>query len=142
MRSDCLYMNQNSKNKEGVVDFLRYMLSEKVQNQYVGKGGFNSGAVSVRWSGIEYGIQEYQLFALKHVWGETSGGIVYNEDGLDEAQEACYQRLLTSAKSEASRIDDLRSVIYEELQPFFEDKRSAKDCAEILHNRVQLYLNE
>ena len=37
---------------------------------------------------------------------------------------------------------DIRSIIGEEISPFFEGKKSAAEVADVIQRRVQLYLDE
>ena len=39
-------------------------------------------------------------------------------------------------------LNEIWEIIQEETEPFFQGDKSAKEVADILHNRVQLYLNE
>lgn len=141
MQTTYLYMNQGSKKREAVVDFLQYLVSEKAQELYA-EGNENQQYLSVRRSAVKAGISRYNRERKKVRENKRGSGEYWLEDGLDEEQEKRFLNILEQAKSENSPAYDIWSMVSEELQPYFEDKRSLEQCVEILDNRVQLYLEE
>ena len=52
-----------------------------------------------------------------------------------------YTRLLEYADCNQTE-EQIREIINEEVQPYFEGQKTASEVAEIIQNRVQLYLFE
>ena len=68
--------------------------------------------------------------------------IFFQWEKLDEGQVETFWRILDNAVPAVFRSDDIWTMVDEELQPYFNGERSAREAAAILHNRVQLYLDE
>ena len=141
MQTTYLYMNKGSEKREAVEDFLQYLLSEKAQDQY-GEGDEHRQYLSVRCSAVRQGISRYNRMTEEPQKCSKSSGEYWLEDGLDEEQEECYLNILEQAQPENSPAYEIWSIVSEELQPYFDEKRSLEQCVEILDNRVQLYLEE
>ncbi len=53
-----------------------------------------------------------------------------------------YREFLDSVAPKNVRYDDLKTVIQEEAEPFFAGQKDAATVAEIIQNRIQIYLEE
>ncbi|MDE5950564.1 MAG: extracellular solute-binding protein, partial [Acetatifactor sp.] len=138
-----LYLNRNAGNREGAIDFLQYLVSEEGQRQYMEYSYKNWELLPVRRSLLQEVIDRYQQNVkdtpTQH---RDSKGIYFVQDKLDEEQVETFWRILDNAVPAVFKADDIWSMVDEELQPYFNDARSAEDAAAALHNRVQLYLDE
>lgn len=109
-----LYLNRNAGNREGAIDFLRYLVSEEGQRQYMEYGYKSWELLPVRRSLLQEVLDRYQQNVTDPpAQSRDSHGISYAHDKLDE-----------------------------ELQPYFNNARSAEDAAAAFHSRVQIYLDE
>lgn len=141
MEAKRLYLNRSAGNKEGALDFLRYLLSEEGQRRYMDYSSLGvdhsfATCLPVRRSLLQEVLDRYQRNAYK--W---SSGYGQNEE-LDEEQVEVFWRLLDNAVPAVFQSDDIWFMVDEELQPYFDNARSAEDAAAALHSRVQLYLDE
>lgn len=135
-----IYMNANSDKKEGVTEFLRYMLSDEIQQGInfpytVGNiGTFPS--LPVRLSALEKSID---IARERNKLGAT-GNTQY--PALTEEQAAWVRFLIENAQPGYWKVKKVENIISEELEPYFQGQRSVEETVKILNNRVQLYLDE
>ncbi|MDE5746416.1 MAG: extracellular solute-binding protein, partial [Acetatifactor sp.] len=138
-----LYLNRNAGNREGAIDFLRYLVSEEGQRQYMEYGYKSWELLPVRRSLLQEVLDRYQQNVTDPpAQSRDSHGISYAHDKLDEEQIETFWRVLDNAVPAAFKSDDIWSMVDEELQPYFNNARSAEDAAAALHSRVQIYLDE
>lgn len=147
MEAARLYLNKNAENREGALDFLRYLLSQEGQRQYMEYGSeTNQGCwmnLPVRRSLLQECLDRYQQ-SVKNppVQSHDDRGIYWKWEMLDREQEDLFWEILDRAVPAVFRSDDIWSMVDEELQPYFSGMRSAEDAAKALHSRVQTYLDE
>lgn len=149
MEAQRFYLNRNAGNREGAIDFLRYLISEEGQQRYMdyssmdyaSKGNGSWTRLPVRRSLVQKGLDRYQRNPPK-MEGFYIEGVYYKSDRLDEEQVEVFWRVLDNAVPAVFRSDDIWFMVDEELQPYFNDARSAEEAAAALHSRVQLYLDE
>lgn len=138
-----LYLNRNAGNREGAIDFLRYLVSEEGQRQYMEYSHKFGGQLPVRRSLLQEVLDRYQQNVTDPpALSRDSHGISYTHDKLDEEQIETFWRILENAVPAVFKADDIWSMVDEELQPYFNNARSAEDAAAALHSRVQIYLDE
>lgn len=144
METGRLYLNRNAGNREGAMDFLCYLISEEGQRQYMEYASQSGGtSLPVRRSLLQESLDRYQQNVKNppdQSWSDN--GIFYQLDKLDEGQVETFWRILDNAIPAVFRVDDIWTMVDEELQPYFNGERSAREAAAVLHNRVQLYLDE
>lgn len=137
-----LYLNRNAGNREGAIDFLRYLLSEEGQRQYM-EYSSATNYLPVRRSLLQEALDQYQQNVRETpTQNSDSKGISYVQDKLEEEQIEAYWRVLDNAVPAVFKADDIWPMVDEELQPYFNGERSAEEAAAALHSRVQLYLDE
>lgn len=135
------YMNRGASAKEGAIDFLQYLLSEEGQRKYMEYNLWEN--LSVRNSVNEYSLERYQRSIMDPPVQRQEGNRFYWEETfLDDEQINQFWWLLDKAIPEPSRAEELRSLVEEELEPYFNGDRSAEEVAAVLDSRVQLYLDE
>ena len=141
METSRLYLNRNAGNREGAIDFLRYLLSEEGQRQYMEYCSWMY--LPVRRSLLQESLERYQQdVKVPPVQSHDDKGIYFELSELDEEQIETFWRILDNAVPAVFKADDIWSLVDEELQPYFNDARSAEDAAAALHSRVQVYLDE
>lgn len=149
MEARSLYLNHSAENREGALDFLRYIITEEGQRKYmdyssVEQIGMVVGSyLPVRRNLLQECLDRYQR-DVKNPPREADfgNGKVVRYDKLDEEEIECYWRILDNAIPAVFQSDKIWSIVDEELQPYFNDMRSAEEAAAILHSRVQLFLDE
>lgn len=149
MEAQRLYLNRNAGNREGAIDFLRYLISEEGQRRYMHYSALGYDFMDysfwtrlpVRRNLVQKGLDEYQRNPPK-MEGYYIEGVYYKSEKLDEEQVEVFWRILDNAVPAVFRSDDIWFIVDEELQPYFNNVRSAEEAAAVLHSRVQLYLDE
>ena len=113
MDVDSFYVNQSTYHKEGVSDFLNFLLSEKQQKQLiVGEDSHFPVRMDV----------------LDNMWSEAK-----------EEEKAFWQMLEQSVY--VTHQNDIEEIVREEAMSFFTGAKTAKEVAMIIDTRVQLYLD-
>ena len=150
VNSRALYVNVNSDCKEGAKEFLRYLLSEEAQRQYIGYDAYEHVGVwgyqpqfPVHMGAYEALMEEaMESKVVEHEDDYLAYGIEYNNTAYTKEQVDKFYFLLEHAQPGRHNVMRIRSIIYEELAPYFAGDITAEQAAQILDNRVQLYLDE
>ncbi|MGN0429301.1 MAG: extracellular solute-binding protein [Acetatifactor sp.] len=142
MGTYAFYVNSNTKNREGVIDFLEFCLSDEEQKHFQG----------------EYQKMVFPVIQkmIDNDWmNKKRGGIYdgyYTRDGIEhrfdekltDADEELFWDMIDRSQliwTSQSR-DPIYEIISEESKAFFSDEKSLKQVTEVIDNRVQLYLDE
>lgn len=121
-------INNNSRNKDEAWQFVKYLLSEDVQKKW----SVNSFVINKKAS--EAGINEiikYQNQSKKE-----------NEHRITEMDIKQLDYIIENVLNKNRTSDAINRYLWSELRPFFDKQISAERMAEILQNKVELYLNE
>lgn len=147
----CVAINAKSKHKDGAWEFVKTMISGEYQDSLVDKHG--SWGFPVKKSALEKQFEadmtpEYyedengnQVEQMKTSWG-------YDDFNIDiyaakpEEIEAVRQIIASAERTAGSVNEELVNIITEETAPFFKGQKSAKDTAEIIQNRISIYVKE
>ena len=127
VEGDNFAINNHSKNKEGAIAFLQFLLSEEVQKSGVEHGiGF-----PVRTDALQYAVelaknQEEDL----------------NTYRMSEEQEEAFWDMLKKAEPKSRKYTRVLDILYEETEAYFTGDKSSEEVAFLIQNRVQLYLDE
>lgn len=141
METRKLYLNRNTECREGVLDFLKYLISEEGQLHYMEYGSWLF--LPVRSSLMEKCLDRYQQNVTDPPAQHSNDrGIYWQEERLDEAQIEQFLWILDNTVPAVFRSDEIWSMAEEELQPYFSGVISAEEAAAALDSRVQLYLDE
>lgn len=139
-----MVMSSKSKNKDGAWEFMRYFITDEYQNQ------------------IEYGwplsmkrIDALAEEAMKNpTYEDENGNLVeyertYSIDGIEvlippmtETEKEEVLTFIQSVNQLYNYNEDLQNIIAEEAAPYFEGQKGAKEVADIIQSRVQIYVNE
>ncbi|TCL55651.1 ABC-type glycerol-3-phosphate transport system substrate-binding protein [Kineothrix alysoides] len=139
-----IVMSSKSKNKDGVWQFMRYFLTDDYQNT------------------IEYGwpLSLKRIDALsekakkKQSYEDENGKIVeydqtYIVGGMEMPITPMTQEEIDEVLAVVKTIDkpysydqNLINIISEETAPYFAGQKNAKEVADIIQSRVQIYVNE
>ena len=152
-----LYLNANSKHKEGAREFLKYLLSEEEQLQYVRYDSFaekeranvsagelflgHKAEFPVNKKALESLIEREKADLISNRYFMGNEDLQTVRFRIDEQMERFYYMVNHACPDNAYTIP-LYSVLREELSPYFAGEISAKEAAEKLDKRVQLYLDE
>lgn len=149
-----LFLNSGSEVKEGAKEFLRFLVSEEEQYEYV-MFDMNRQMQEEGLSSMAGHIQQFPIakkaidLLVENEWEsnekcfiETDTGKIqistpYTEEMIEE-----FYFIVEHAQAKDERAQTIRDLVYEELEAFFYEGVSAEEATEKLHNRVQLYLDE
>ena len=143
-----LFLNSNSKNKEVAKDFLRYVQSEEYQMKIadyemaLGDGvSAEMPKLPVRWNAIKAWLDHKKNPDDKKVT-YFRNGIEFMDTDLTDQQKQSFLVALENADFSEFGTTQVKNIIIEELTPFFSGEKTAQEVANVLHNRIQLYLDE
>lgn len=142
-----LYVSSTSDCKEGAMAFLRFLLSEEEQSRYmICKVGDNDfGYIPyfpVNLNAFEK-LVSYRFNWESDVVEYTTRGLVGHDlSGLTEKQLEEIDFLMENIRPDNWYAREIRSIISEELAPYFAGVKTAEQAAEVLNRRVQIYLDE
>lgn len=114
-----LAVNANAEHKEEIAKFFAYLLDYDYQ--------FNTMGCSVRLDVIRNFDKKYS-----HSYTKPDGSSWLNE----------FLDFLENCEPEPFMHEQIINIIREEAISYFNGDKSAEDAANIIHNRVQLYLDE
>lgn len=142
-----LYLSNTSQCKKGAMEFLRYVISEEEQKQYIeyempleGVMGYRP-QIPVNLEAIEYYISLHRRVKDETTYIQDNG-ITYKDQDLTDEDVEFFRWMIDQAHSDNWRVLEIMDIMDEELAPYFTGQVSAKEAARKLNNRVQLYLDE
>lgn len=144
----CIGLSAKSKNKEGAWEFLSGLWSKEYQESKYSDWGFPVMKSALEKKFKEDMTPEYyedengeQIEQSKTSWGYDD----FNMEIYAATQEEIDQvrALLESAEKISGNVDEqLTNIITEESAAFFKGQKSAADTANVIQNRIQIYVNE
>lgn len=140
-------VNSNSANQEGAWEFLRFLLGEEMQSAPRGlsspvlKSAFKEWIKKdlewVNWMGEDDhsypDIQDGEVNYTRKVFRKGD----FTESVINE-----YIDTMENARMLPVRTEPLLDIICEEAAYYFNGSKGVEDTAEVIQNRVQLYLDE
>ena len=134
-------VNADGENREEAVDFIQYLLGERVQRY----NGVRTVRRDILTENVQDGTKnangigkyEYPVFWNSNRSIVALGG---KSDGSSFLPE--YLEILEKAEPMSSWIDRLGMMVIEEAQAYFMGDKPAEEVAQVIQGRVWLYLNE
>lgn len=139
-----LAMSSRSKNKDGVWEFFRYFLMDEYQ------GNLNYG-----WPISMKHVDALAKKAMERPFYEDENGnkVEYDDyyyiNGVEIPISPMTQEevdevvgFLQSVEEHFSNSQELINIITEEAAPYFAGQKNVNEVADIIQNRVQIYVNE
>lgn len=144
-------LNAKSKNKDGAWEYIKTLLSEEYQDSLVSEHG--GWGFPVKKSALDKQFEkdmtpEYyedengqKVEQMKTSWGYDDFNIdIYA--ATQEEVDAVKTIIYSAERTYSSVNEELTNIITEETEAFFKGQKSAKDTADIIQNRIQIYVNE
>ena len=143
-------ISAKSDNQDGAWEFLKFFLSEEYQTNDENKYGYRNGFPILKKMVREQVNQTTE----RPYWTDENGEKVYYDDTFwineeqftiqpfTQAQADEVFNFICSVKNSSYRDENIAKIISEEVEPFYAGSKSAKDAANMIQNRVQLYVNE
>lgn len=139
-----LAMSAKSSNKEGVWEFMRYFLTDEYQenNQYALPLSIKrlDAMIEEAKKVPTYEDEEGNLVEQKDTY--YLGGMEIPIDPMTDAEAERIKKELYSFTEVYNYNENLIKIIEEEAAPFFSGQKNAKEVAEIIQSRAQIYVNE
>jgi ABC-type glycerol-3-phosphate transport system substrate-binding protein len=148
MPTSALGISAKSRHKEGAFAFISFLLSDAYQN--VNEDTYRYG-IPVKRSGVEAMIA---MQTTPPSWSDPNGPEQPSTTwGYDDLQVEIYASrnkdfivlfydLISRASGLREYDSSVSTIIQEETEPFFAGQKSAREVADIIQNRVQVYVNE
>lgn len=144
-------ISAKSKNKDGAWEFVKSFLSEEYQSSLVrehGSWGFPIGKAALEKQFQQDMKAEYYEDENGNKVEQTKTSWGYDDFQIDiyaatQEEVDAVRKIITSAEKVAGSTDEeLVNIITEETAPFFKGQKTAKETADIIQNRIQIYVNE
>lgn len=136
-------MNAASEHKEGVWQFLCYLLQEEFQYK-VGTRDFMASYPVHRNAFLAAG-EYFRDNGKENAFSATlsnTDSLVIGAEELTEEQLKRLGEILESGGQIPWQTKEIRRIISEECAAYFDGSKSMEEVSEVIQNRVQLYLNE
>lgn len=133
-----LAMYSESRKQQEIWNFFMEMLSEPVQNKLCQENGFNQDRLPVLRSSLEKVMTAATKGAMRTMY---LGSEITTGNATEEEMQDFYAYIEGITKH--FRYDvTIDNIISEEAEMYFADDQTAEKCAEMIQNRVSLYLSE
>lgn len=144
--SNLFAISNDSKNKDAAWEFVKYLISEDYQCNYIywqnpiHKGAYEK--VMEEATKADYYTDENgnEVEAPKMTYGWEDFEVSVYAATEEEVKE--YTEIIEGATTLSTYEEDIMTMINEEVEPFFDGKKSAQDVAKIIQGRVKIYVNE
>ena len=145
-----LYLSSFCKEKEGALEFLRFVISEENQRRVaeapaIYDEGFNMGVPArhpVLKKEFEHELEFQRHRKDERYFNNPTTGLKYKTTDIPYKDLDLFKEAVYGASVRRSLPDDAEIIIWEELYPYFTDQCSMDEAVDKLHNRMQLYLDE
>lgn len=152
-------INQSSSVKDGAVAFLKYLLSEEVQNRrvedWIDIGCTYMDGFPVREDSMERIYDallenaneaaneggEEEEWEKHEKWGSYNG-IEFMKEPVTVEQIEVFRRVLETARPNYNYSGELVSILESEFPAYLTGEKTAEEVLDIVQNRAQLYINE
>ncbi len=131
-----LMLNANAANRDGAWEFVKFILSEEAQQKLSETGG--TGTLPVKKSAFEtLMVKEIAASQKKNMGSQVVFEGLLTRERVDEVEA-----FLENARALPYKTEPILEIIQEESQDYFNGNKSIEQVADIIENRVQLYLDE
>lgn len=153
-------VNQSSPVRDGAVAFLKYLLSEEVQNRrvedwidlgYSYMDGFPVRVDSMEWvydellenanEAVNEEDQEEEEWEKHKKWGSYNG-VEFMKEPVTVEQVEAFRRVLETARTNYNYSGELVPILESEFPAYLSGGKTADEVLDIVQNRAQLYINE
>lgn len=141
-----LAISEESPNKEIAWEFVKSMISEEYQNNYIyynipiHKGSFEKLIESAMEKEYYVDGNGNEVEMSKMSYGREDLDIEIYAATKDEVD--AYRRIVEGATTLATYDQQIMVIVEEEAEAFFDNKKSAEEVAEIIQSRAEIYVNE
>lgn len=134
-------VNQACECPEGAIAFIKYLLSEEVQED-IARGKLY-GELPVRESALENAFRYAKENATGYEgYKAESGGFEYDQRYCSDEYLEEVRRVLRDARPQTVYVDEVQNIIFEETEGYYQGERSAAEVCNNMQQRIQLYFEE
>lgn len=135
-------VNANSKCKEGAKEFIKFLMSEDMQKRNVDYANSQreDGAMPVSIKALDYLVEKAQM-KIKGEHYLMFNDVKFKAIPLNDEQVEQYYRLIDHSTT-IGNYPPYCNIIDEELPAYLNGDKSLDEVTQIIHKRVQLYLDE
>lgn len=141
-----LAIANGSEHKEAAWEFVKYLISEDYQTNYIyWQNPIHKGA----YEKLMEKAKEKEYYTDENGEEVESPKMTYGWDNFQISVYAAteqdveeYTEILEGATVLATYEEEIMNMINEEVEPFFDGKKTAADVAGIIQGRVKIYVNE
>ncbi len=143
---DGVMVNQASQKEAGINEFVSYLLSPKTQQKIAAKAC--EGMAGIGLAVDKEALELFCEYALEGRYVDDYVTLVNTYNGFEYESMVLIRESVEkfrNAFESAGPMPDtqmLYSIIAEEAPAYFSGSRTAGEVCDVIHNRVQLYLNE
>lgn len=134
-------MNADGENQKAAIDFIQYLLSERVQRSM----GIRTVRRDVLTDNVKDGNMESEGYGtFRYPVFQNYDRAVIPLDGKPDGSSFLpeYLEILEKADYMSNWVDDLGKIVIEEAGRFFSGDMPAEEVARTIQSRVWIYLNE
>ena len=139
-----LTMNRNSLHKEGVWQFMKYCLSERIQRQVTGIPLLREVSEERLAAALapEYILADGVEVPKVRFHVRFEGEPPVELTAVTAENAAVFRSLIESIHRSRTVEEAMYSIVLEEAEMFFAGDRTAEETADVIQRRVSLYVNE
>ena len=134
-----------TKNKEGCISFIKTLLSDKVQEEFMNMDGYTPvRKAAFEKAAYEY-IDVYNAFYennSKHFDPNTLAIMSYPLHTIDKSAVENFEEILENCKTISSADSAITMIMKEELPAYFVGQKTIDQVIKIINDRAQTYINE
>ena len=144
-------LNAKSKHKDGAWEFIKVLLSDEYQQSLVKEHG--GWGFPIKKSALD---KQFEIDMTPDYYEDENGEKVeqpktswgYDDFDMDiyaatQEEVDAVKKIIDSAEICAGLVnEELTNIITEETAPFFKGQKTAKETADIIQNRIQIYVKE
>lgn len=127
---------EKSGHKDGAWAFLSSLLSEEHQDN------LSMSGLPLRSSSLEKQLAKAMEQSEAGAAAIMSGDFTYEVKAATKEQIDALRQLLATASPQKNSDSEIMNIISEEAAPFFAGQKTAKEAADIIQSRVQIYISE
>lgn len=154
INSDIQYgISVNSGNKDGAWEFVRTYFTAEYQDlgENIILFGMDTDGFPVRKDCFEEYVKRYtavERYEKDGQWIEPIQGQVgtsvldFEAKPLTTEQEKMFRKIVSETMQKQKKDTQISKIILEDAQAYFDDEKTMEQAAEIMQNRINLYLNE
>jgi ABC-type glycerol-3-phosphate transport system substrate-binding protein len=141
-----LAISKNSANQEIAWEFVKSMISKEYQTNYIyysipiHKSAFEKHMESAMEKELYVDEEGNEVETAKMIYGYDDIEVEIYAARKEQVEE--YRKIVEGATTLATYDQQIMLMVEEEIEAFFDNKKSAEEVAKIVQSRVKIYVNE